>query len=183
MYNIAMNKEYREKIDEVMSQIDYGWVDFSGEKHTELKGFSKSYVLQFPDELLESKLGVCWDQVELERKLFADAGINAQAFFIVYYDDDKCPTHTFILFEEDGKVIWYEHAWKMFAGWHEFDNWQDAVRTIRDNFIKVEKIDVKNPLNLAIYENYPAPSKKLGCLDFYHHCEKSPHFKPEEEHE
>lgn len=174
-----MSKDYRKKIDDIMNQIQYGWVDSNGNRHTELQGFSSGYAFQFPEELLKSKLGVCWDQVELERKLFADENINVTPFFIVYYDDKKCPTHTFVIFEEDGKFIWYEHAWEKFAGWHEFDSLESALETIRNNFIEVENIDVKNPLNLCVYMNYPTPEKKLGCLDFYNHCEdkRNPRFK------
>ena len=173
------SENYREKIDKVMQSIDYGWVDKDGQKHTELRGFSDNYALQFPDELLESKLGVCWDQVELERKLFAENEVKATPFFIVYYDDGKCPTHTFMLIEENGKTIWYEHAWAKYAGWHEFDNLQNAIREIHDKFIEQEKLTDINPNNLVIYMNYPAPDKKLSCLEFYHHCEdkKNPRIK------
>ena len=171
--------EYRKKIDDIMNTIEYGWVDKNGGRHLELQGFSEGYGIQTPEELLESKLGVCWDQVELERKLFADCGIKICPFFIVYYDDKKCPTHTFAVFEEDDKVVWYEHAWKRHAGWHEFDNLPSAIRTVRDIFIEEEKLGDYNPMNLVIYMNYPAPKKKLGCLEFYKHCEdkKNPRFK------
>ena len=174
-------QDYRKKIDEVMSQIEYGWVDKDGNKHTEMSGFSDNYRLQFPDELLKSKLGVCWDQVELERKLFADLGIKVTPFFIVYYNESKCPTHTFILFEENGKTVWYEHAWLRHAGWHEYDSITDAIRDIRQIFLAEEKLENINPMNLVIYMNYPAPDKKLSCLEFYHHCEdkKNPRFKQE----
>lgn len=171
--------EYRKKIDEIMNAIEYGWVDKNGGRHYDLAGFSDNYALQTPNELLESKLGVCWDQVELERHLFESCGIKTHPFFIVYYNGDKCPTHTFILIENEGKTIWYEHAWKRHAGWHEFDNTNDAIRHIRDIFIKEEKLGDYNPMNLVIYVDYPAPDRKLGCLEFYKHCEdkKNPRFK------
>ena len=177
-----MGKEYRKKVDEIMSQIQYGWVDSKGQKHTEMQGFSDGYSFQFPEELLESKLGVCWDQTELERKIFAEEGITVTPFFIVYYDEKKCPSHTFVIFEEDGKFVWYEHAWEKFAGWHEFSSLQEALKTIRDNFIRVENITVKNPLNLVVYMDYPTPKHKLSCLEFYHHCEdmRNPRFKFED---
>ncbi|MBR1939511.1 hypothetical protein IJ847_02145 [Candidatus Saccharibacteria bacterium] len=165
----------RAKIDEVMNQIQYGWVDKDGGRHEELTGFSASYALQLADELQESKLGVCWDQVELERKLFAEQGIKARAFFIVYYDDGRCPTHTFVLVEDGDKVVWYEHAWEFKRGWHEFDNLYDALREVRKNFIDVELHNDFEPQNLCIYQ-YSAPTEKLSCIDFYHHCEAGESF-------
>ena len=181
-YNIPMKSEnYREKIDKVMQTIHYGWVDKDGQKHEKLQGFSDNYRLQFPDELLKSKLGVCWDQVELERKLFADEGIRVTLFFIVYYDDAKCPTHTFVLIEEDGKTIWYEHAWEKYAGWHKYKNTIEAMRDIRNKFLKQEHLTNINWDNLVIYIDYPAPTEKLSCLEFYHHCEdkKNQRFRQE----
>ena len=173
------SENYKGKIDAVMQDIEYGWVDKDGNRHCKMEGFSDNYHLQLPDELQASKLGVCWDQVELERKLFADLNIKATPFFIVYYDDDKCPTHTFMLIEDEGKTIWYEHAWKKYAGWHEFDNLLEAIRTIRDHFLEQEHLVDINPMNLVIYFNYPAPEKKLSCLEFYHHCEdkNNPRFR------
>lgn len=161
----------REALDSEMNQIDYGWVDKDGNPHERLQGFSEGYALQTPAELRESKLGVCWDQVELEREILKNQEIAARTYFIVYYDDKKCPTHTFVLFERGDKTIWYEHAWEKHRGWHEFDSVDEALRNIREKFIELELKDTEiNWNNLCIYE-YSAPTKKLGCLDFYRHCE------------
>lgn len=159
----------RAKIDAEMAQIDYGWVDKNGGRHEQLAGFSDNYALQLPDELRQSKLGVCWDQVELERELFAEQGAKAQTFFIVYYDGDRCPTHTFAVVN-DGQYVWYEHAWAKHAGWHEFATLEDALRDVRAKFIAMELNGEFDPDRLCIYE-YSAPTEKLSCLDFYHHCE------------
>ena len=154
-----------------MSPIQYGWVDRDGAKHTDMTHFAEKYMLQTPDQLLESQLGVCWDQVELQRKLFANADIDGRSFFMVHYDQDKCPTHTFILFERNNKVFWHEHAWVAFRGLHEYDNLKAAISDIRSKFINNELGDEYNPQNLVIYE-YDAPKGSLSCLNFYKHCEK-----------
>ena len=77
----------REVLDSEMNQINYGWVDKEGNPHEQLQGFSEDYALQNPAELRESKLGVCWDQVELEREILKNQEIAARTYFIVYYDD------------------------------------------------------------------------------------------------
>ena len=97
--------DFVKEIDKEMSLIQYGWVDNNGNKHTDMTHFAEKYILQMPDQLLKSRLGICWDQVELQRKLFTDAGIAARSFFIVHYDGDKCPTHTFTIFEYNDKVF------------------------------------------------------------------------------
>lgn len=166
-----MNMDFIKEIDAKMSSIQYGWVDKNGAKHTNMAHYAEKYMLQMPDQLLKSKLGVCWDQIELQRKLFADVDIATRSFFIVHYDEDKCPTHTFMLFEHDNKTFWYEHAWATMRGLHEYDNLKSAIFDIRNKFINSELSGKYNPQNLVIYE-YDAPKKNLSCLDFYKYCEK-----------
>ena len=80
----------QEKINEInliMNQMDYGFKDSSGQNIINNlekwdNEFDKFYYLQTPEELLISKCGVCWDQVELERKLFSDNNINFKTYFI-----------------------------------------------------------------------------------------------------
>lgn len=163
--------DFIKEIDAKMFPIQYGWVDSDGGKHTDMAHYAERYKLQMPDQLLESRLGVCWDQVELQRKLFDYAGITTRSFFIVHYDEDKCPTHTFILFEYDNKIFWYEHAWAIMRGLHEYDNLKNAILDIRDKFIGNELRNKYNQRNLVIYE-YDAPQKNLSCPEFYKHCEK-----------
>ncbi|MBQ3309184.1 hypothetical protein IJG78_00720 [Candidatus Saccharibacteria bacterium] len=163
--------DFIKEIDAKVSPIQYGWVDHDGTKYTDMSQYAEKYILQAPDQLLKSCLGVCWDQVELQRKLFANAGVTTRSFFIVHYDEDKCPTHTFTIFEYGGKTFWYEHAWTIMRGLHEYDNLRSAVSDIRDKFIQNELNDKYNPQNLVIYE-YKKPPYGLSCSEFYKHCEK-----------
>ena len=83
----------------IMSDIEYGWLDKEGKTHTEVDDlFSKNYILQSPKEVIKNRVGVCWDQVELERLLFKNNNWNIKTYFLVHYDNEKCPTHTFLTF-------------------------------------------------------------------------------------
>ena len=158
-------------VDEKMQTIEYGWLDKNNHRQENFSGFSKNYLLQLPEQLASSKLGVCWDQVELERKLFADKNIVVRSFFFVYYGEKKCPTHTVITFERAGKIYWYEHAWAKSSGVHQYDDLKMALKAVQADFIDQELSDGYNPENLVIYE-YDAPKKRLNCAEFYKHCEK-----------
>lgn len=166
------------KLNDAMGEIDYGWVDKNGARHEKLSGFSDLYALQLPNELRKSKLGVCWDQVELERDILTQNNVATDAYFIVYYDDNKCPTHTFILFENKGKTVWYEHAWEKHRGWYEFASTNEALREVREKFIAMELAGVDLDWNKLCIYKYPAPTKKLGCLEFYKHCEAGENIVP-----
>ena len=157
-------------IDNVMEGIEYGWVDRTGKRYTKLDEFGQKYMLQLPNQLRKSKLGVCWDQVELERELFAKRNIPFETYFIVYYDDDKCPTHTFLIFQKNDKVYWYEHSWAPMRGLHQYNDSKSALKDITVKFIDGELNGQYSQKNLCIYE-YDAPNKNLSCSEFYKHCE------------
>ena len=83
-----------------LSKIEYGWLDKNNNIQKEVNNlFSDNYILQSPEQVIKNKVGVCWDQVELERKLFEKKNIKFNTYFIVHYDNDKCPTHKLLIYE------------------------------------------------------------------------------------
>lgn len=159
------------EIMNLMENIEYGWVDTSNNKHTIVdESYSDNYILQSPKEIIKHKVGVCWDQVELERYYFKGNNWNIKTYFIVHYDNDKCPTHTFLTFEKNNKYYWFEHSWERFKGIHEYNFLKDLLIDVRDKFIKYELNNNYNKNNLCIY-NYKKPKYHLSVLEFYKHCE------------
>ena len=56
------------EIMNILNNIEYGYVDINGKIHFDIdKNFSQVYKLQNPKEIFKNGVGVCWDQVELER--------------------------------------------------------------------------------------------------------------------
>ena len=172
-------KKMKQKINNIMNlmdSIEYGFKDKNGENIINTNPqkwddeFSKFYYLQTPEELLESKCGVCWDQVELERYYFKGNDWNIKTYFIVHYDNDKCPTHTFLTFEKGNKYYWFEHSWEKFRGIHEYATLKDLLLDVRNKFIKYELNDVCEKNNLCIY-NYKKPKYHINVLEFFKHCE------------
>lgn len=162
-----MNTEIMNK----MNDIEYGYLDKDGIIHRGSDDeFADNYVLETPDEVLTNKIGVCWDQVELERKLFSENNIKFNTYFIVHYDDNTCPTHTFLIYEYNNKYYWFEHSWEIHRGIYEYDDELSAIKDIKKKFIESEIKDEYNPMNLCIYK-YNKPKYGIGCLDFYKHCE------------
>lgn len=159
-----------EEIMKLMEEIKYGWVDKNGNPHTKLENMIEMYMLQTPEETKKSKVGVCWDQVELERHYFNEKGIDIKSYFIVYNDGKKFPCHTTIAFEDNGKFYWFEHAWDMYKGIKEFDNENDLLEEVKKCFISLELKDGYDNNQIFIY-NYSKPEKKLNTLEFYGHCQ------------
>ncbi len=159
------------EIMKLMDEVNYGWVDKDGNKHIKIEDFADNYRLQTPKELIESKLGVCWDQVELERYYFKEKGIEVNSYFIVYYDNKRFPCHTFISFEENNKFYWFEHAWERYKGIKEFNNEKELLKEVKKCFIELELKGSYDEDYLVIYK-YSKPEEKLGTIEFYNYCEK-----------
>lgn len=157
------------EIMELMGDIKYGWMDKDSSIHSIVDDtYSDNYILQSPEEVIKNKVGVCWDQVELERYYFK--GWNIKTFFIVHYDNDKCPTHTFLTFERDNKYYWFEHSWEMFRGIYSYDSLEYLLLDVKKKFIKCELSEKCEESNLVLRE-YTKPKSHLSTQEFFNHCE------------
>ena len=155
----------------MMNDIEYGWVDINSKVHKEInEEFANNYVLQSPEEVLKNKVGVCWDQVELEREYFKNIAYDTKTFFIVHYDDEKCPTHTFLTFKKENSHFWFEHSWEKFRGIHEYKSLDELLKDVQNKFITNELNNNYQIENLIIRE-YQKPQYGISVQEFYRHCE------------
>lgn len=154
----------------LMEDIEYGWLDKNNKSHNLVnKSFANNYILQSPHEVIMNKIGVCWDQVELERYYLKTNDWNIKTYFIVHYDNDKCPTHTFLTYENNGKFYWFEHSWEIFKGIHEYNTQKDLLLDVKNKFIKHELNNKFDSENLLLYE-YKKPKYHISVQEFYNHC-------------
>lgn len=161
------------KIMSYLSDFDYGLVDKYGKRvvkpdspnwHDE---FYKVYYLQTPEELLKSKCGVCWDFVELERKLFQDNMFKVKTYFIYIVDDVNLLSHAFLTFEKNDKFYWFENSWDKYRGIHEYET---SAKLILDVKYKFKRDNKYNGENVFIYE-YDRPKTHITCDEFYKYIE------------
>ena len=162
-----------EEIMKIMNQIEYGFLDENGFNiinNTEKwdNEFYQFYYLLSPDELLEKKVGVCWDQVELERKLFNNHNVEVETYFIYAENRDELPSHTFLIYKKNNKFYWFEHSWNRYKGIHEYDSLKKLLIDVRDKFMISNNIlDV----NLVYIYKYEKPPYHIKCDNFYKYCE------------
>lgn len=168
------------EIMNLMENIEYGWMDKTNNKHNIVDEFySDNYILQIPKEIIKNKVGVCWDQVELERYYFKGNDWNIKTYFIVHYDNDRCPTHTFLTFEKNKKYYWFEHSWERFKGIHEYQTQRELLLDVQGKFIQYELNDNYQKENLCIY-HYSKPKYHIGVGEFVKHCESGVNISLEE---
>ncbi len=168
------------EIMDLMKNIDYGWIDKDNKKHVLVdETYSDNYILQSPKEIIKNKIGICWDQVELERYYFKGNDWNIKTYFLVHYDGDKCPTHTFLTFEKNNKCYWFEHSWEKFRGIHEYKSLKELLFDIRDKFIKYELDNDYVVDNLVLHE-HKKPKYHISVQEFYNHCDYGTYIEFEE---
>lgn len=152
----------------IMNEIEYGYVDNNKVRHTDDNNFiNKDYILQSPQNVLKNKLGICYDQVELERYLLQKNKWEIKTFFIKGYDkDNNCHTHTFLIYKKDNKYHWFEHSWNKYKGIHKFNNMELLLKDIKSKFIESE---LKNSNNIELYE-YKKPKYNISLEEYNNHC-------------
>lgn len=162
------------KVLKIMQDIEYGFKDDTGfnlinnpDKWDQ--EFNDFYYLQTPEELLKSKCGVCWDQVELERKLFMEQNILIETYFIVLVANDMLPSHTFLIYQDASKYYWLENSWASYRGIHEYKNKEELLKDVQKKFIKSHpEVDKKAQLYLFKYQK---PKDHITCNEFYQYIE------------
>ena len=104
------------------------------------------YYLQKPSELLKTGYGICYDQVELERKWFLEHGYKVKTYYTPYHN------HTFLVFSDGIHYSVFERSIKKFNGIHT----KNSLAEILTFYSKLQTSKVEIPLYQ--YDNVP-----FGC--------------------
>ncbi|MBE6156461.1 MAG: hypothetical protein E7161_01815 [Firmicutes bacterium] len=171
VYKSGIKIYYNEKdIMCFMSSINYGWLGEDNFKRNLVDNFfSDYYILQTPRQVAKNKIGVCWDQVELERYYFNNTEYKIKTYFLCHYDNEKCPTHTFLVYEKNSCFYWFEHSWEKYRGIHKYSCLKDLLIDVRNKFIETELNNTYESNNLMLYE-YEKPKYGISVKEFYKHC-------------
>lgn len=132
---------------------------------------SNSYQLQTPEELIKSKCGTSWDQVELERMYLQKENIGSRSYIMMTKEKDTVKTHTFLTFKNPvtQKECWLENAWEKYKGLHEYQNKSDLLEDIIKKFQEEQKVVDALPF-VYLYE-YKKPSPHLTKEEFLDYVE------------
>lgn len=148
-----------QKLLAFMDNIKYGWIS---KKDNHIKNgdenFYDEYFLQSPSQLLDTKHGLCWDQVELERDWFLKNKYQIKTFFMWFEVDyeNKYPTHTFLVYKKENKYYWFEHSFYDYKGIHEYNSYELLIEDVKqkqlDYSIKNNVVEKMGYSLIKIYE-------------------------------
>ena len=146
------------------------------------KNFTK---LMSPEEVYKEKKGSCHDQVMFEMYCLRKMKYSPKSIFLIEYNDTgegrDNVTHSFVYYERNNKVYWFENAWGGQEGIHEFKSLKDIKEKISKlhedgkfgNYKKYPKIEftyfkshkpgesLQQLVDIALNESYIEESVKI----------------------
>lgn len=129
--------------------------------------FKDRYYLQTPKALLDSKVGLCFDQVELERELVTKLDVDCRTYFITYPDDKMDYAHAFLIYKDAKKYYWIENAWLKYRGLHVYDSKDDLFDDILVKFVEtIPDGDVKK-IKMYMFDK---PRAGINYTKYLSHC-------------
>jgi len=163
--------------------INYGFISNEGKRYIESDKFwnrdwYKKCIIQSGSGILKTKLGTCWDQVELERKWFKEHNYEFKTIFFWFNlpPTKNRPTHTILAFKNNNKWFWFEHSFFSYRGIYEYDSLKELINDVRTKHLKSAiKKGVANEKDLHSIEAYiyAKPKANLNVTDYLNHVKKS----------
>lgn len=135
--------------------------------------------LQAPAEFIEHHLGNCWDQTELQREWFQRHGYDFKTYLLYYYlSDDSCPSHSILVYRENGKWFWFEPmfygASEDYIGIHDYASESELLDDFGAKFLDYGQQTGLLPHKIdkgkrSLYE-YLRPKYGINDAEFYDFC-------------
>ena len=162
-----------EEIMNIMNDIQYGFIDNKNNIHNTVHNqLDDNYILQRPDEVLSNKIGLCWDQVELERYLFRGNIFPTESYFLIYYSPTISFNHTFLIYQKENHYYWFEHSFEKYRGIHKYKSKDELFKDVMDKFINYYLDDNISYSDLALFY-YKKPKYHISHQEFVRHCTSS----------
>lgn len=170
-----------EFFDYCQKEFTYGWISQDNKRHNG-QNDGRIYMLQSPEELMDSKLGICWDRTELYRDYFRHMTDFKYETYYLFYDDGKgCPSHTILVYYDNNKVYWFEPMFQDsendYSGIHVYKHIYDLLTDFKDKWIKWAILEKRIPENykeenIFIYQ-YDKPNYHINGYEMRNHINHS----------
>lgn len=168
-----------ELLDYMINNITYGFLGTNGKRYDnpdseEWNDWYDQSFIQSGEEVLKSKTGICWDQVELERLWFSKHNYEFVTVFIWFSVDyvNSYPTHSFLLYKDNNKWNWFENAFFDCTGIHEYNSKEDAIKSVKDKFMYNALINgwaKPEDEKYIMTREYNKPKDDLNVQDYLNH--------------
>lgn len=122
---IEFNRDFDKKFQYGL-RINRRW---DPNRNTTDADWDKYLVVQSPERLEKSMVGVCWDCVSYEawyfRKNFPD--VKFKTYYMQFFNGEDCPTHTILTFTLKNVHYYFEVSFRKFAGVYAAKSEEDII--------------------------------------------------------
>lgn len=129
-----------------------------------------NYQLQSVNDILQTRVGNCFDMVEFEREWFSNHGYQTKTFFeMVLLDyDNSYSMHAFLVYKENNSWFLFEFSDFMHRGIFRFSNLKELLKYQRNNYISILKSqDIKeNELEKMIVKEFMHPKAGISASEY-----------------
>lgn len=168
-----------ELLEYMSNNIRYGFVGRNGKKYFAGdedwdSDWYEQCIVQPGIDVLKTKCGTCWDQVELERMWFESHGYEFKTIFLWFEvnSENDLPTHTILVYKNNDKWNYFEHSFGIHKGITQHDSLSNLLDVLRQNQIqhainsgKASQKDVKY---IKFYE-YSKPKDNSSVAQYLDH--------------
>ena len=147
-----MKYDFLISLQECLDGIKHGYCDIYGNKYITFHDkFKEEYCLQRPEEVLENKMGINFDLVELERDILSTRDVDLRTYLMMSSSKDEDNSHAFLVYKDDKYYYWYEYSWLKYRGIHRYNNKENLFRDILNKYSKVINCEVED-IKLYMYD-------------------------------
>lgn len=154
--------------------INYGYLGKNGKIHFFTDPdfndvWYSEYILENTDDILKTKVGNCYDQVEFERDWFLKHNYIVKTYYeIVDLNyDNLYPTHSFLVYF-DKKWKWFENSDFNNRGIHSFDTIEELLEFQKNKYLELlESYNIKEEeKSKIIIKEFKKPKKHLNAKEY-----------------
>ena len=134
------------------------------------KDWLDNYILENAFDILNTKVGNCWDQVEFERNWFENNNYEYKTIYhqVLLNYDNSYPTHTFLIYKENDKWYWFENAWEDMKGIHEYNTLEELLNDEYNKnieFLKTFNITAEEIEKIKYFE-FNKPKEHISAMEY-----------------
>lgn len=170
--NITTPKELLKFMNQYFS---YGYLSKDGRvfvpTDTDFNGsWYLNYQLQSVNDILQTRVGNCFDMVEFEREWFSNHGYQIKTFFeMVLLDyNNSYSMHSFLIYEEDDTWFLFEFSDFMHKGIFKFPTIEKLLEYQKSNYISIlQDQNIKNTeLEKLILKEFKQPKTGITASEY-----------------
>lgn len=160
----------------MVRNIEYGYLGKNGKVyHFDEENFfvswEEEYILESASDILETTVGTCWDQVELQRYWFEANGYEVKTIYeMVALDyNNEYPTHSFLIFKDkDNCFCWFETSDSTNCGIHTFSTLEELLAYQYARYVdRLKTFSIsKQELDAIIIREFEKPASHISAREY-----------------